>query len=58
MNTFLKQLGIVLIVLATVLLITSYAVGLTDYNGLNGGALALMIAGLIVHIIMNKRIQD
>lgn len=58
MNTLLKNLGILIIVVAVLILIISYTANLVDYNWLNGGALVLMIIGLIVHIIINKRIQD
>lgn len=58
MNTLLKNLGIVIIVIAVAILIISYVANWVDYNWVNGSALALMIIGLIVHIVLNKRIQD
>ena len=58
MNTLLKNLGILIIVIVAVILLISFVANLVDYNWLNGGALLLMVIGLIIHIIMNKRIQD
>ena len=58
MNTLLKNLGIIMILLGVILLFISEATELVDYNWFTGGALGLQIAGLITHIIMNKRIQD
>ncbi len=58
MNTLKKNLGIILILLGAIALFTAYYTGLVDYNWATGGSLALMIAGVIVHIIMNKRILD
>lgn len=58
MNDFLKNLGILLIVLGTVILILSYVCNWVDYNWPNGLALLAIIGGIIVHIVMNKRIQE
>ena len=58
MNCFLKNLGILMIVLGTVVLVLSYVCNWLDYNWPNGLALLAIIAGIIVHIIMNKKIQD
>lgn len=58
MNNFLKNLGVLLIVLGTLVLVLSYFQNWVDYNWVNGSAVLVIILGLIVHIIMNKRIQD
>ena len=58
MNNLLKNLGLLLIVLGAIILILSYAFSWVDYNWLNGGSLLLIVIGLIVHIITNKRYQD
>lgn len=57
-NVLLKNLGLVLIVIGAILLVLSYALGWVDNNLVNGGALFLMIIGLIAHIVLNKRYQD
>ncbi len=58
MNNFLKNLGILLIVLGTVVLVLSYMCNWLDYNWPTGIALLANVAGIIVHIVMNKKIQD
>lgn len=58
MNGFLKNLGLIMIVLGAIVLCLSYALNWVDYNWVDGTALLVMILGLIVHIIMNKRIQE
>lgn len=54
----MKYLGLLLIIIGAIILILSYTFGWVDNNMLNGGALVLMIIGLIVHIILNKKYQD
>ena len=58
MNNVLKNIGLLLIIIGAILLVLSYALGWVDNNLVNGGALLLMIIGLIAHIILNKRYQD
>ena len=50
-----KNLGIILIVLGALLLIISYFVDLVDYNFYNLGALLIIVAGIITHIVQTKR---
>ncbi len=57
MDNFLKNLGILLVVLGTVVLVLSFSFGWVDYNWVDGTALLLVVVGIVVHIIMNKRIQ-
>lgn len=54
----MKYLGLLLIILGAIILILSYTFGCVDNNMVNGGALVLMIIGLIAHIILNKKYQD
>ena len=58
MNNFLKNMGVLIIVLGSLLLVVSNAAGWLDDNIPNLIALLLIIAGIFVHIIMNKKIQD
>ena len=58
MNNFLKNLGILLIVLGTAVLVLSYVCNWLDYNWPNVIALLSIVVGIIVHIVMNKKIQD
>ena len=57
-SLLLKNLGILMIVLGTVVLVLSFVCNCLVYNWPNGLALLVIIAGIIVHIIMNKKIQD
>ena len=50
-----QNLGFILIVLGALLLILSYALSLEDYNFYNIGALLLIIAGIVTHIVVTKR---
>lgn len=50
-----QNLGIILIVLGALLLIVSYFADLMDYNFYNMGALLLIIAGIVAHIVITKR---
>ena len=55
-HTTMKQnLGIILIVLGALMLIISYFADLVDYNFYNVGALLIIIAGIVTHIVMTKR---
>ncbi len=57
-NLLLKNLGILLIVLGTLMLVLSYVCNLVDINWYNGLALLVIIGGIVAHIVMNKKIQD
>ena len=50
-----QNLGIILIVLGALLLILSYFADLMDYNFYNIGALVIIIAGIVMHIVITKR---
>lgn len=50
-----KYLGIILIILGALILGISYFVDLVDYNGVNGGALLLIIIGIVAHIQITKK---
>lgn len=55
----MKNLGILLIVLGAIGLMVSYYVGgLSSNNGYTAGMMALLVVGLIVHIILNKKYID
>ncbi len=58
MNNLLKNLGILLIVIAAVGMMVAYATGGSDSNGLMGSLMAIMVIGLIAHIVLNKKIQE
>ena len=50
-----QNLGIILIVLGALMLIISYLADLVDYNFYNVGALIIIIAGIVTHIVLTKR---
>ena len=55
MDSFKKYLGALLVILGAILLICSYFFGWNNYNGVQIGALVLMIAGLLLHIFLGKK---
>ena len=54
MNNFKKYLGAFVVILGAILLICSFFLGWNNYNGVQIGALVLMIAGLLLHIFLGK----
>ena len=54
----MKNLGVLIVVLGAILLIISYFANFTDYNWVNGGALLLIIIGIVVHIIVSKKAKE
>ena len=55
MDNFKKYLGAIVVILGAILLICSFFLGWNNYNGVQIGALVLMIAGLLLHIFMGKK---
>jgi len=55
MNSFKKYLGAIIVILGAILLICSYFLGWNNYNGVQIGAMVLMIAGLLLHIFLGKK---
>ena len=58
MKNLLKNLGILLILIGAVILIACFFTANVNNNAITGSSLLLIIIGLIVHIIMNKRITE
>lgn len=58
MKSLLQNLGVILVIIGAVILIACYAVGNVNNNAVLGSSLALVVIGLIVYIVMNKRITD
>ncbi|MBR2396899.1 MAG: hypothetical protein IKB00_09890 [Bacteroidaceae bacterium] len=48
-------MGAFVVILGAILLICSFFLGWNNYNGVQIGALVLMIAGLLLHIFLGKR---
>jgi len=55
MNEFKKYLGAIIVILGAILLICSFFLGWNSYNGVQFGAMGLMIAGLLLHIFLGKK---
>ena len=58
MNGFLKNLGIIIIVLAAIVLVLSHFLGWNNMNFVNLGSVALMVAGLITYIAASKKVLE
>ena len=60
MKGLLKNLGLLLIIIAAVALIAIFFSGSTavNDNAVLGGSVALMVIGLILHIILNKKFAE
>ena len=60
MNSLLKNLGLLLIIIAAVVLISIFLTGSAaiNDNAVLGGSVALMVVGLILHIVLNKKIEE
>lgn len=56
MNNFLKNLGLILVVIGAIVLIASFATGNVDTNVPLVTGFSLIIAGIIAYIVLNKKI--
>lgn len=60
MKSLLKNLGLILMIIGAVILVGVFFTGSAaiNDNGVLGGSAALIVIGLIVYIVLNKRIVD
>ena len=60
MKSFLKNLGLILMIIGAAILVGVFFTGSAaiNDNGVLGGSAALIVIGLIVYIVLNKRIVD
>lgn len=60
MKSLLKNLGLLLIIIGAVILIAIFFTGSAaiNDNGVLGGTFGLMVLGLILHIVLNKKIEE
>ena len=60
MKSLMKNLGLLLIIIAAVALIGIFFSGSAaiNDNAVLGGSVAIMIVGLILHIILNKKFAE
>ncbi|MGL5260800.1 MAG: hypothetical protein ACRC9P_00245 [Bacteroides sp.] len=58
MKGLLKNLGILIVLVGVGILVGSAATSNLDNNTILGSSVALIIAGFIIYIAINKRITD
>ncbi len=60
MKSLLKNLGLILMIIGAAILVGVFFTGSAaiNDNGVLGGSAALIVIGLIVYIVINKRIVD
>ena len=60
MKSLLKNLGLILMIIGAAILVGVFFTGSAaiNDNGVLGGCAALIVIGLIVYIVLNKRIVD
>ena len=60
MKSLLKNLGLILMIISAAILVGVFFTGSAaiNDNGVLGGSAALIVIGLIVYIVLNKRIVD
>ena len=57
MNGFLKSLGIILIVIASIVLVLSHFLGWNNINAVQFGSFGAMVLGLVLYIWLNKKYE-
>ncbi len=60
MKSLLKNLGLILMIIGAAILVGVFFTGSAaiNDNGVLGGSAALIVIGVIVYIVLNKRIVD
>ena len=60
MKSLLKNLGLILVIIGAIILISIFLTGsaAVNNNTVLGGSVALIIIGLISHIILNKKFTE
>ena len=60
MKSLLKNLGLILMIIGAAILVGVFFTGSAaiNDNGVLGGSAALIVIGLIVYIVLNKRFVD
>jgi hypothetical protein len=58
MKGFLKNLGLILIVIGACILLVCSFTGDVNNNAILGGSIVLILAGLISYIVINKKITE
>ncbi|MBR4922223.1 MAG: hypothetical protein IKW37_04390 [Bacteroidaceae bacterium] len=60
MKSLLKNLGLLLVIIGAVILIAVFFTGSAaiNDNAVLGGSFALIVVGLILHIVLNKKFAE
>ena len=60
MKSLLKNIGLLLVIIAAVALIAIFFSGsaASNDNAVLGGSIATMVVGLILHIVLNKKFAE
>lgn len=60
MKSLLKNLGLLLVIIAALILIGVFFSGSSAIhdNAVLGGSVAMMVIGLILHIVLNKKFAE
>ena len=60
MKSLMKNLGLLLVIIAAIILIAIFFTGSSavNDNAVLGGSVALMVVGLILHIVLNKKFAE
>ena len=57
MNGLMKNLGIIIIVIAAIVLVLSHFLGWNNINFVQFGSMGAMIIGLVLYIWLNKKAE-
>lgn len=57
MNGLLKNLGIIVIIIAAIVLVLSFFLGWNNTNAVQAGSMGAMVVGLVLYIWLNKKYQ-
>ena len=59
MKSLLKNLGLILVIAGAIILVAVFMTGsaAVNSNAVSGGSVGLILLGLILHIVLNKRID-
>ena len=59
MKSLLKNLGLILVIAGAIILVAVFMTGsvAVNSNAVLGGSVGLILLGLILHIVLNKRID-
>lgn len=58
MKSLLKNLGLLIILAGAITLLISWSTGNVNNNAVLGGSAVAVVVGLIIYIVINKRIAD